>query len=244
MHLPFSPLPCAHCGRAPHDERLVDEHCLRCRAVGLIDDLGEALAGHSRRVTMLATLVAGHLRLAPRVRREVELGGLLHDLGKVAVPEPILEKAGPLTTAERDVMRSHVTVGAEMAAEIEGLPEGICLVIRASHERWDGGGYPDGLRGEQIPVAARIVCCADALDAMTSSRSYRAAMPMDFALEILRAEAGRQFEPGVVEALCHVAEEWQPELAAEPVATRFEETLRRLQRESRFARPSIAPQEA
>ena len=236
--------PCQRCGRRARAERLVDEYCLRCRAVGLVDDLEESLSGHSRRVTMLATLVADHLGVSFWVRRDVELGGLLHDIGKIAVPEEILRKCGSLDAVEEEIMRRHVTVGAEMAAEMEGLPPSVIAVIRASHERWDGGGYPDGLQGEAIPLAARIVCCADALDAMTSSRSYRAAMPLDFALEILEHEAGRQFEPSVVHALHEVVDDWQPELTAEPVATRFEETLRRLQRESRFTRPSVSPQEA
>jgi len=106
-------------------------------------------------------------------------------------------------------------------------------VVRASHERWDGCGYPDGLRGEEIPLAARIVTCADALDAMTSSRSYRAALPIDLALEVLRVEAGRQFDPAAIAALVEIVELWQDELASEPVATAFEETLRRLRRFSR-----------
>ena len=102
--------------------------------------------------------------------------------------------------------------------------------MRASHERWDGRGYPDGLYGDRIPLAARIVTTADAFDAMTSSRSYKAALPMDLALDIVREEAGRQFDPEVAQALVSAVASWEYELAAEPVTSAFDETLRRLQR--------------
>ena len=196
----------------------------------MVDGLEESLAGHTRRVTHLAVLVADELGLQGEVHLAVEVGGLLHDIGKLAVPARILAKSGPLDEEEMAIMRTHVVAGEELAADLDGVPPSVPAVVRASHERWDGAGYPDGLRGQDIPLAARIVACADALDAMTSSRSYRAALPLDFALEVLRVEAGRQFDATVVEALVRVVRTWQVELETEPVATAFEETLRRLQR--------------
>src|SRR4051794_5768485 len=216
--------------REPNHERLIAGMCLRCRALALVDALDDSLAGHTRRVTHLAVLVADELGLRGDMHRDVEVGGLLHDIGKLVVPARILAKSGPLDEEEMAIMRTHVVAGEELAADVEAAPPSVAAVVRASHERWDGTGYPDGVRGEAIPLAARIVACADALDAMTSSRSYRAALPLDFALEVIRVEAGRQFDPTVVEALVRVVHTWQVELETEPVATAFEETLRRLQR--------------
>ena len=205
---------------------------MRCRALALVDGFDDALAGHTRRVTMLAVQVADELCVARELLHEVQLGGLLHDIGKLAIPAGILAKAGPLTAAETELMRTHVTQGEQLAAGLEALPDAVPRVVRASHERWDGDGYPDRLYGEKIPLAARIVSCADAFDAMTSSRSYRAALPMDLALDIIRDEAGRQFDPEVSGALVAAVGHWEVELAAEPVTSAFDQTLRRLQRAS------------
>jgi putative nucleotidyltransferase with HDIG domain len=209
----------------------VRDQCLRCRTLELIDSFDDHLAGHSRRVTMLAMAVADQLRLAGEVRRDVELGGLLHDIGKLVIPAQILAKAGPLDEGEQAVMRTHVVEGEKLCATVEALPDSVPGVVRASHERWDGAGYPDRLRGEEIPLPARVVSCADAFDAMTSSRSYRAALPMDLAICIVRDEAGRQFDPIVADALVVAVEAWEYELAAEPLTSAFDSTLRRLQRE-------------
>jgi putative nucleotidyltransferase with HDIG domain len=186
---------CLRCGREPYEDRLVEGLCARCRALKFVDTLDDGLVGHSRRVTCLAMLVADRLGVHPAVRAGVEIGGLLHDIGKLATPARILTKSGPLDEAEMEIMRAHVIEGEAMAADIPGLPAEVPTIVRASHERWDGGGYPDGLCGGAIPLAARIVACADALDAMTSSRSYRAALPIDLAVEVIRVESGRQFDP-------------------------------------------------
>jgi HD-GYP domain-containing protein (c-di-GMP phosphodiesterase class II) len=221
---------CRRCGRTPVGERLVDDRCVRCRALALVDGFDDALAGHARRVTMVAVQVADELHIAPELHRDVELGGLLHDIGKLVIPAAILAKAGPLTAEETELMRTHVIEGERLAAGLEALPPSIPPVVRASHERWDGHGYPDRLRADRIPLAARIVSCADAFDAMTSSRSYRPALPMDFALEIIREEAGAQFDPEVARALISAVGRWEFELAAEPMTSAFDETLRRLRR--------------
>jgi putative nucleotidyltransferase with HDIG domain len=221
---------CARCGRVAADERLIERRCVRCRTLMLVDALDDHMALHTRRVTMFALQVAERLRLDHRAHREVELGGLLHDIGKLAMPGRILAKAGPLDDAEEAVMRTHTIEGERIAGRLTALPPAVPQVVRSSHERWDGEGYPDGLRGDEIPLAARIVAAADALDAMTSSRSYRAALPIDLALEVLRMEAGRQFDPTVIAVLADVVEEWRAELDAEAVSSAFEETLRRLKR--------------
>jgi putative nucleotidyltransferase with HDIG domain len=226
---------CRRCGKGHAGERLVAGHCLRCRTLELIDSFDDHLAGHSRRVTTVAMAVAAQLGLTSDQRRDVELGGLLHDIGKLVIPASILAKAGPLDLAEQEVMRTHVTEGEKLCSAVELLPPSVRTVVRASHERWDGGGYPDGLRGEEIPLPARIVSCADAFDAMTSSRSYRAALPQDLAVCIVREEAGSQFDPVVAEALVVAVEDWEYELEAEPVTAAFDQTLRRLQRQQAHA---------
>jgi putative nucleotidyltransferase with HDIG domain len=222
---------CRRCGKGHAGESLVSGRCLRCRTLELIDGFDDHLAGHSRRVTSVAMAIAQQLGLTREARREVELGGLLHDIGKLVIPAAILAKAGPLDDGEREVMRTHVTEGEKLCSAVEGLPDTIRAIVRASHERWDGGGYPDGLRGEDIPLAARVVSCADAFDAMTSSRSYRAALPQDLAVCIVREEAARQFDPLVAEALVVAVDAWEFEFAAEPVTAVFDQTLRRLQRQ-------------
>src|SRR5206468_7557673 len=131
-------------------------------------------------------------------------------------------KAGPPGAAEQELMRTHVTEGERLAAGLEGFPASVPAVVRSSHERWDGDGYPDRLRGGAIPFAARIVSCADAFDAMTSSRSYRPALGMELALDVIRHEAGHQFDPEVADALVVTVERWRPELEAEPMATAFD----------------------
>ena len=157
-------------------------------------------AMHSREVVTLTRAVARQLGLDEAQRSEVEHIALLHDLGKIAVPDAILRKPGPLTDHERVLMRQHPVVGAEILASMPELAH-LARAVRAEHERWDGGGYPDGLAGEQIPVASRIVFVCDAYHAMTSNRPYRRAMSSAAAREEIRREAGRQFCPHAAGAL-------------------------------------------
>lgn len=129
-----------------------------------------------------------------------ELGFLLHDIGKLAMPDSILLKPGPLLPSERELMEAHPVIGEGMAERL--LPDGHGVrVIRSHHERWDGAGYPDGTKGTETPVAARIFAVADALDAMTSDRPYRGAQPWMQALRTIARESGAQFDPSAVEAL-------------------------------------------
>ncbi|HZD73892.1 MAG TPA: HD-GYP domain-containing protein [Actinomycetota bacterium] len=130
-------------------------------------------------------------------------GFLLHDVGKVGVPEAILNKPGPLDEEEWLIMRMHPEMGVQMVSGIKSLGPAV-EVIRSHHERWDGGGYPSGLVGEQIPLSARIFSVCDAFDAMTSDRPYRAALPFEQAVDQIMAGAGTQFDPAMAEAFISI----------------------------------------
>jgi HD-GYP domain-containing protein (c-di-GMP phosphodiesterase class II) len=137
-------------------------------------------------------------------RQRVEFGALLHDVGKIAIPKSIINKPGPLDDDEWALIRTHTVEGQRLLDRVGGLMHDVGLIVRASHERWDGGGYPDGLTGETIPIEARIVACCDSFNAMTTTRSYREAMSFEAALAECRACAGTQFDPNVVDALMRV----------------------------------------
>ncbi len=158
---------------------------------------------HSQTVVELASKVAGHLQLGPAAVREVEQVALLHDIGKVGIPDGILQKRGPLSHEEWAVMRQHPALGARILSSTPSLAH-LAAGVRAEHERWDGTGYPDRLREVEIPIASRITLACDAYHAMTSNRPYRHAMPHEVALRELRSNAGTQFDPTVVEALTHI----------------------------------------
>jgi HD-GYP domain-containing protein (c-di-GMP phosphodiesterase class II) len=148
--------------------------------------------------------VADELGLEERTRWHVEFGSLLHDVGKISIPSEIINKAGPLDEHERAVINTHTIRGEQMLAGIGGVLAEVGQVVRSSHERYDGRGYPDGLSGDQIPIASRILSCCDAFNVMTTNRPYRSAMPFQMALEELWTHAGTQFDPRVVEALTRV----------------------------------------
>jgi putative nucleotidyltransferase with HDIG domain len=158
---------------------------------------------HCQQVSDLAGRVAEQLGLPAAVARRCRLGGWLHDIGKIAVPDAILGKPGALDADEWRVMRSHAAIGDELASRIPGL-EDLRGAIRHHHERWDGSGYPDGLAGEAIPVEGRIVAAADAYSAITSERVYRRAADQEPAIEELRASAGTHLDPQIVAALIAV----------------------------------------
>ena len=155
---------------------------------------------HSKQVVALASAVARSLGLDENATRDVEQIALLHDIGKVGIPDAILQKQGPLDDQEWQLMRQHPIVGERIIAGTPGLSH-LAPAMRAEHERWDGSGYPDGLAGEQIPLASRVTLACDALHAMTSDRPYRSAMTLQRARQELRASAGSQFDPHVIKAL-------------------------------------------
>jgi putative nucleotidyltransferase with HDIG domain len=180
----------------------------------LLSDVLEAddeyTGNHSWGVVTLAMRVADAVGLDAHQRRNVEFGALLHDIGKIAVPKEIINKPGPLDAAEWLVIKTHTVEGERLLKRVGGVLGEVGQIVRSSHERWDGAGYPDGLKGDEIPIEACIVACCDAFDAMTTDRSYRKAMPLARALEEIRANAGTQFSPRVahvmVELLRHEAQ--------------------------------------
>ena len=153
-----------------------------------------------------ACAVGERLRLSLPDLLELKLGALLHDLGKVRVPDRVLSKPGPLDPAERELVNRHPVWGAELLEQDSGLKP-VATIVRFHHERWDGTGYPDGLGRDRIPVASRIVAVCDAYQAMTSARTYRAALPPAAAAYELRTGAGTQFDPALVDCFVEVLQE-------------------------------------
>jgi HD-GYP domain-containing protein (c-di-GMP phosphodiesterase class II) len=175
--------------------------------LGDVVEADDAYTGsHSRGVVELSLAVADRLGLGGRRRRNVEFAALLHDVGKIHVPNEIINKKGPLDDAEWEIMRRHTIEGERMLKRIGGALAEVGTIVRASHEDFDGSGYPDGLVGERIPIEARIVTCCDAFSAMTTTRSYRKAMSTDAALDELHRCAGTQFDPEVVAVLVELVE--------------------------------------
>ena len=173
----------------------------------VLEDDDEYTGLHSRGVVSLSVAVADCLGLSSKQRRNVEFGALLHDVGKIAIPKEIINKPGPLTDDEWVVIKTHTVEGQKMLDRVGGLLSDVGRIVRSSHEKWDGTGYPDGLAGEAIPVESAIVSCCDAFSAMTTDRSYRSAMSLDEALAELNANSGTQFSPEVVDALVRVLDE-------------------------------------
>jgi putative nucleotidyltransferase with HDIG domain len=159
---------------------------------------------HSKSVVRLSLDVAEQLGLDPAQMRNVEFGALLHDVGKIAIPNEIINKPGKLNEREWEVVKTHTIEGQKMLERIGGVMTEVGRIVRGSHESWDGSGYPDGLRGEEIPIEARVVSACDAFNAMTTTRSYRRAMPLRDAIAEMEACAGSHFDPRVVEALLRV----------------------------------------
>ena len=154
---------------------------------------------HSQRVQRYALELARAADPAFAELDALRYGFLLHDIGKIAIPDQVLGKPGPLTPEERRLMESHTVLGAQMLGGVAVLHGEGLDVVRSHHERWDGSGYPDGLAGEEIPLGARLFAVADTLDAITSHRPYRPAQSWRVAHRTILAEAGRQFDPAVVE---------------------------------------------
>ena len=170
--------------------------------LGDVVEADDAYTGeHCKSVVELALAVAEQLGLSSTQRRNLEFGALLHDVGKVAIPKDIINKPGRLDPHEWTIIKTHTLEGQKMLDRVGGFMRDVGLIVRSHHERWDGAGYPDGLRGMAIPLESRIITCCDAWNAMQTNRVYRAALPCDAALAEIRDNAGRQFDPRVVEAL-------------------------------------------
>jgi len=171
--------------------------------VSALDTRDSETGGHSERVTQIALLIARHLRLHEREIREIQWGALLHDVGKIGIPDYILRKPGKLSADEWNVMRTHPQVGFEMLKKIPFLAPSLDIVLH-HHEKFDGTGYPSGLSGKNIPLAARIFAIADTFDAMTNDRPYRKAFTPEKALEEIKQCADKQFDPEIVNAFLKV----------------------------------------
>jgi len=188
--------------RIDHELELRDAYRGTAFLLGDVVEADDGYTGeHSRDVVALSLAVADELGLAERDRRDAEFAALLHDVGKIRIPNEIINKPGKLTPEEWELMKQHTIEGERLLHRVGGLLGEIGKIVRSCHERHDGTGYPDGLAGEDIPLVARIVACCDAYNAMTTDRSYRTALPQHEALAELQRSAGTQFDPVVVAAL-------------------------------------------
>jgi putative nucleotidyltransferase with HDIG domain len=175
---------------------------------GALDAKDAETEGHCQRVTAFTITIARAMGVDKGLMRHIARGAFLHDIGKMGVPDSILRKPGPLTAEEREIMRRHCDIGYAVLERIPFLKEAAEIVL-SHQECYDGSGYPRGLRGEQIPLGARIFAVADTLDAMISDRPYRKALPISAAREEIKRYSGRQFDPSVVEVfLSHPDSVW------------------------------------
>jgi putative nucleotidyltransferase with HDIG domain len=197
--------------RAHIDKALALSHAYRGTALLMSDllEADDAYTGgeHSHGVVALALDVGDALGLGARDRRNLEFAALLHDIGKIRVPDEIINKPGKLTDAEYEIVKRHPVDGQEMLERVGGVLAQVGIIVRHHHERWDGRGYPDGIAGEAIPLAARIICVCDAYSAMTTNRPYRAALPVADAVAELERCSSDQFDPNVVLALLRTVAE-------------------------------------
>jgi HD-GYP domain-containing protein (c-di-GMP phosphodiesterase class II) len=185
------------------------------RALSNAVEARDAYTGkHAERVTAYGMELVKALGLEVGEERQLEFGFLLHDIGKVAIPDAILYKPDRLTEKERALMSQHPVIGSKIVAGIEFLSDA-AKVVRSHHERWDGSGYPDGLAGEQIPRAARVFAVADVLDALTSDRPYRPASELHVARVMIECDSGSHFDPAVIEAFKTIDDETLERIAVE-----------------------------
>ncbi len=184
-----------------HVEDMAELHLRTIEALALaIDAKDHTTHDHLQRVSVYAEEIGKELQLPESELEALKAAAILHDIGKLAVPEHIINKPGRLTPEEFDKMKIHPIVGAKILERVK-FPYPVAPIVRSHHERWNGSGYPDGLAGEAIPVAARILAAVDCLDALASPRQYRPALPLDQAMEQVAAKAGAEFDPKVVAIL-------------------------------------------
>ncbi len=198
--------------RLEHENKLAEEQRAHAEQVArvnrraiqtlalAIEAKDQTTAQHLQRVEVYAVGVATELGLDESQLEALRAAALLHDVGKVAVPEYIISKPGRLTPDEFEKMKTHTVVGAEIVEQIR-FPYPVAPIVRSHHEKWDGSGYPDGLSGTSIPIGARILGAVDCLDALASDRQYRRALPLHEAIRVVQSEAGRSYDPAVVDVL-------------------------------------------
>jgi diguanylate cyclase (GGDEF)-like protein/putative nucleotidyltransferase with HDIG domain len=210
-----------------HVEEIAALHLRTIEALALaIEAKDDTTHAHLRRVQVYARELARHLHLDESQTRALEAAALLHDIGKLAVPEYIINKPGKLTREEFERMKVHPVVGAQILECVQ-FPYPVVPIVRSHHERWDGTGYPDGLAGEEIPMGARIIAAVDCFDALASDRQYRRALPLEDALAEVRRLAGSALDPKIVSLIERYYLEWE-QLAREagPLPARLETNLR------------------
>jgi putative nucleotidyltransferase with HDIG domain len=213
-----------------HAEQMADLHLRTIEALAIaIDAKDEVTHDHVHRVQLYATEMAKLFGLSEPEIEALKAGALLHDIGKLAVPDYILNKPGPLTPAEFDRMKVHTIVGAEILERV-GFPYPVVPVVRHHHERWDGRGYPDGLKGEQIPMTARILMVVDCFDAVREDRQYRKAMTREQAIELLKSGSATMYDPEVVRVFLERLPQFEEEIKRQ----------RKERQEIRAARPGPA----
>jgi len=206
-----------------HAEEMAELHLRTIEALAIaIDAKDEVTHDHVRRVQIYSTGLARLFGLSDGEIEALKAGALLHDIGKLAVPDYILNKPGQLTPAEFEKMKVHTIVGAEILERV-GFPYPVAPVVRHHHERWDGRGYPDGLRGDQIPITARILTVADCFDAVREDRQYRKAMTQEEAISFLREASTTVFDPTVVSVFLDHLEDFESEIRAQGVDRTFAE---------------------
>jgi diguanylate cyclase (GGDEF)-like protein/putative nucleotidyltransferase with HDIG domain len=192
-----------------HVEQLAALHLRTIEALALaIDAKDHTTHAHLRRVQVYALEIGKELGLPSEQMQALQAASLLHDIGKLAVPEHIISKPGKLTPEEFDKMKIHPVVGAEILERVE-FPYAVAPIVRSHHEKWNGTGYPDGLNGEEIPIGARILSAVDCLDALASDRQYRRALPLDEAMQVVLNESGIAFDPRIVEVLARRYREFE-----------------------------------
>src|SRR5580658_9865156 len=184
-----------------HVEEIAGLHLRTIEALALaIEAKDTTTADHLQRVRVYATEIGREIGLSQKELDALQAAALLHDIGKLAVPEHIISKPGRLTPEEFEKMKIHPLVGAEILEEVK-FPYPVVPIVRAHHEKWDGSGYPFGLAGEEIPIGSRILSVVDCLDALASNRQYRRALPLDQAMEIVNSESGKSFDPVIVDIM-------------------------------------------
>jgi diguanylate cyclase (GGDEF)-like protein/putative nucleotidyltransferase with HDIG domain len=210
-----------------HSSEMAALHLRTIEALALAIDAKDGTThDHLGRVKVYATEIGKDLGLDATELKALEAGALLHDIGKLAVPEYIISKPGKLTPEEFEKMKIHPVVGAEILERVR-FPYPVVPIVRSHHEKWDGSGYPDGLKGEQIPIGARILAVVDCLDALASDRQYRRAFPLDVALDKIVVDSGTSFDPRVVEVVRRRSEELERMAKTARVAeTRLSTTTR------------------
>jgi putative nucleotidyltransferase with HDIG domain len=174
---------------------------------------------HCKSVVALTLELAEHLGLSAERQRNLEFAALLHDVGKIAIPKEIINKPGKLDPHEWTIVKTHTLEGQKMLDRVGGFMRQVGSIVRSHHERWDGAGYPDGLKGEEIPLEARIISCCDTWNAMRTDRPYRKALDYATAEAELRSASGSQLDPSLVEALLELVAS-EAEAEAEAVAAK------------------------